>query len=86
MNANGKPKIVGEKEGNAKIITDEKTGEIIGTYIMSPRAADMIAEMCASMTLESTIEEVSDTIHPHPTVDEILMEAVYVVEGYCIHK
>jgi dihydrolipoamide dehydrogenase len=38
------------------------------------------------MKLESTIEEVADTIHPHPTVSEIIMEAAHDVGKCCIHK
>jgi len=86
VSANGKSMIMGEKEGFIKIITDKATGEILGTHIMGPRATDMISEMCIAMKLESTIEEVANTIHPHPTVSEIIMEAAHDVEGICIHK
>jgi dihydrolipoamide dehydrogenase len=86
ISANGKSMIMGEREGLVKIITDEQTGEILGTHIMGPRATDMIGEMCVAMRAESTIEEMADTIHPHPTVNEIIMEAVHDVEGHCIHK
>ena len=84
--ANGKSMIMGEKEGLIKIITDAKTGEILGTHIIAPRATDMISEISIAMKLESTIEEVADTIHPHPTISEIIMEASQDVEGLCIHK
>ena len=39
-----------------------------------------------AMKLESTIEELADTIHPHPTVSEIIMEAAHDAEGLCVHK
>lgn len=55
-------------------------------HIMGPRATDIISEMCVAMKLESTIEEVASTIHPHPTVSEIVMEAALDVEGICVHK
>jgi dihydrolipoamide dehydrogenase len=83
--ANGKSMIVGEKSGVVKIVTDEKTGEILGAQMMAPRATDMIAEICAVMKSEGTIEELSDTIHPHPTVSEMVMEAAHDVSGLCIH-
>jgi dihydrolipoamide dehydrogenase len=38
------------------------------------------------MKLESTIQEIANTIHPHPTVSEIIMEAAHDVEGLCVHK
>ena len=83
---NGKSMIMGEKEGLIKIITDEITGEILGAQIMGPRATDMIAEICVAMKLESTIEELVTTVHPHPTVSEIIMEAAHDVEGLSVHK
>lgn len=86
VNANGKAMIMGEKEGLVKIITDQRTGEILGAHIMGPRATDMIAEICVAMKLESTVDELSRTIHPHPTVSEMIMEAAHDVEGLCVHK
>lgn len=84
--ANGKSLIMGEKEGLAKIITEMETGEILGMHILGPRATDMISEISVAMKLESTIEEIADTIHPHPTVNEIILEAAHDAEGWCIHK
>jgi len=83
--ANGKSMIMGEKSGVVKIVTDKKTGEILGAQMMCPRATDMIAEICAVMKAEGTIEELEDTIHPHPTVSEMVMEAAHGVGGMCIH-
>lgn len=84
--ANGKSMITGEKDGIIKVVTDEKTGEILGAQMMCTRATDMIAEICAVMNAEGTIEELSDTIHPHPTVSEMVMEAAHDVHGMCVHK
>lgn len=86
VSTNGKSMIMGEREGLAKIVTDEATGEVLGAHFMGPRATDMISEICVAMKLESTIEELADTIHPHPTVSEIIMEAAHDIEGLCVHK
>ncbi len=83
---NGRSMVMGASEGFVKILTDAKTGEILGAHIMAPRATDMIAEIATAMKAEATIEEVADTIHPHPTVSEIIMEAAHDVEGLCVHK
>ena len=80
VSSNGKSMIMGEKEGLAKIVTDRATGEILGAHVMAAGATDMIAEICVAMRLESTIEELAGTIHPHPTVGEILWEAARHVE------
>ena len=50
---------------------------------MAPRATDMIAEIAAVMKSEGTIEELADTIHPHPTICEAILEAAHDVEGLC---
>jgi dihydrolipoamide dehydrogenase len=75
VSSNGKSMIMGEKEGMAKIVTDRATGEILGAHVMGPRATETIAEICVAIRLESTIEELAGTIHPHPTAGEILWEA-----------
>ena len=53
---------------------------------MAPHATDMIAEVAAAMKAEATVEELADTIHPHPTVSEIVMEAAHDVEHLSVHK
>jgi dihydrolipoamide dehydrogenase len=53
---------------------------------MAPRATDMIGEIAALMKAEGTVEELAGTIHPHPTVGEMIMEAAHDVEGLCCHK
>jgi dihydrolipoamide dehydrogenase len=83
---NGKSVIMGEEKGFAKIITDKVTGEILGAHVIALRATDMIAEVCVAMKLESTITELADTIHPHPTISEMIMEAAHDAEGFCVNK
>lgn len=86
VSRNGKSMIMGESEGFVKIITDERTEEILGAHIIGPRATDLISEICVAMKLESTIGEIGESIHPHPTVSEMIMEAAHDIEGLCIHK
>ena len=83
---NGRSLVMNQRMGVCRIITDEGTGEILGAQVMAPRATDMIGEIAAVMRCEGTIEELSDTIHPHPTVSEILMEAAHDVAGMSCHK
>jgi dihydrolipoamide dehydrogenase len=84
--ANGRSLIMNASEGFVKIITHGETGEILGAHIVAPRATDMIGEIAAAMRAEATIEELADTVHPHPTVSEMIMEAAHDVEGLCCHK
>ena len=82
---NGRSMIMGNTAGLVKLITDKATGEILGCHMMAPRATDMIGEVCTAMRAEGTIDELADTIHAHPTVSEIIMEAAHDVEGMCVH-
>ena len=82
---NGRAMVMGAASGLVKILSDAKTGEILGAQLMAPRATDMIAEICAVMKCEGTIEELAATIHPHPTVSEVIMEAAHDAEGLCCH-
>jgi dihydrolipoamide dehydrogenase len=86
VSGNGRSLLMDESEGLVKIITDEKTGEILGAHIMAPRATELIGELCVAMKLEATVEELGDTIHPHPTVSEMILEAAHDVEGMSVHK
>lgn len=83
---NGRSMIMGETAGTVKIIVEEKTGELLGCHIMAPRATDMIGEIATAMRAEGTIEELCDTIHAHPTVSEMIMEAAHDAQGHCIHQ
>ncbi|MEL7660936.1 dihydrolipoyl dehydrogenase [Acetobacterium wieringae] len=83
VGGNGKSSVMGHSKGLIKLVCDHATGEVYGAQIMAPRATDMIGEIAIIMECEGTIEELSDTIHPHPTVCEIILEAAHDVEGLC---
>lgn len=82
---NGKAVVEGNTEGLIKVILDVELDEILGVHIMSIHATDMIAEIAAAMNLESTSEEIMNSIHPHPTVSEIIPEAFMAANGRAIH-
>ncbi|MCF7947516.1 MAG: dihydrolipoyl dehydrogenase [Spirochaetia bacterium] len=86
MAANGKATIVGDTTGFVKIVSDARSGELLGAQIVAPRATDMIAELTVAMSAELTVEELGAAIHPHPTVSESIMEALHDIEGLAIHK
>lgn len=75
MAANGKSMICGATEGMVKAVIDAKTGEILGVHIYADRATEMIGEISVAITSELTAEEIIETIHPHPTVNEAVGEA-----------
>ena len=77
----GKAVAVGDTEGFVKIISDSKTGEILGAHIIGHSATEMIGELTVAKTLESTPLEIAVTSHAHPTLSEAIMEAALGVMG-----
>ncbi|MDQ2906549.1 MAG: dihydrolipoyl dehydrogenase [Ktedonobacteraceae bacterium] len=80
----GKAVAMGETEGFTKIITG-KYGEILGAHIIGPDATNLVSEFSIAMHGELTVDEIIETIHPHPTLSEGLREAALAVEGRPIH-
>ena len=73
--SNGKAIIEGENVGFVRMLSDKKYGEVLGVQIVASNATDMIAEAAAFMQVESTIYDVAKTVHAHPTISEVFMEA-----------
>jgi dihydrolipoamide dehydrogenase len=84
VSANGKSTVMGERSGIAKIIAQEGTDKILGAHIIAPRVTEMISEITLAMKCGLSVHDIADTIHPHPTVSEIIMEAAHDVYGMCI--
>jgi len=81
----GKALAMGEPEGFAKVLTSPPYGEIVGAHVIGADAANIIAEMALALKLEATAEEVADTIHAHPSISEVLLEACEAVLGRPVH-
>ncbi len=86
MSANGKALTEGNTEGFVRILSENKYGEVLGVQIIAPNATDMIAEAAAYMEMEATIYDVAQTVHAHPTVSEVFMEAGFEAVDKAIHK
>jgi dihydrolipoamide dehydrogenase len=86
MSANGKALTEGNSEGTLRIYSDKKYGQVLGVQIVADHATDMIAEAAAYMSIEGTIYDVAQTIHAHPTISEIFMEAANEAVDKAIHK
>lgn len=85
LSANGKAMAEGDTTGFVKIVHDKAYGEVIGVHIVASHATDMIAEAAVSMALEGTIYDIAKTVHPHPTLSEIVMEAAHGAVDKPIH-
>ncbi len=85
LSANGKALAEGESDGFVKLVYDDTYGEVLGVHIVASHATDMIAEAVASMELEATVHDLAKTVHPHPTLSEIVMEAAHGALDQPIH-
>jgi dihydrolipoamide dehydrogenase len=79
-----KARIIGQDFGLVKVVADAKYDEVLGVHMVGPHATDLISEACVALRLETTVEEITRTIHPHPTLPEVLMQAAENVYGHAI--
>ena len=83
--ANGRSLAENDTRGFVKLIFDKKYGELLGGHILAYNASEILGELGTIMKLEGTAEEISSTIHAHPTLSEIILEAAHSFEGKPIH-
>ena len=81
----GRARCMGETDGFVKLISHGKTDRILGVHIIGPRAADMIAECVLALEFGASSEDISRTIHGHPTFSEALQEAAMNVRKCSIY-
>ena len=81
----GKALVYGESDGFVKIIADKSTEDLLGVHMVGPQVTDMISEAGLAKVLDATPWEISQSIHPHPALSEIMGEAALAVEGKQIH-
>ncbi|MCK9304953.1 MAG: dihydrolipoyl dehydrogenase [Bacteroidales bacterium] len=86
LSANGKAQTEGNAEGFLRLISEKRFGEVLGVQIIAPHATDMINEAAAYMQLESTVYDIAKTVHTHPTISEVFMEAGFEAVDHAIHK
>jgi dihydrolipoamide dehydrogenase len=78
---NGRALTLGNSDGFVKLICDAKTDQILGAHVIGEDATELMGEIALGMLLVATAWEVSLTVHPHPTLNEIFGEAALAVEG-----
>ena len=83
--ANGKAVGEGTNLGMAKMLASKDYHEIIGVHILAPGATELISEAVLGMNLEATAADFAHTIHPHPTLSEMLHETAHGILDKPIH-
>lgn len=85
FSASGKATAAGAMEGFVKVVFDAKYGEWLGTHMIGANVTEIIVETVVARKLETTWQEVLDSIHPHPTMSESVKDAIEVALGEAIH-
>jgi len=82
---NGKAIALGEPEGMVKTIFDAKTGELLGAHMVGAEVTELIQGYVVGRQLETTEEDLMNTVFPHPTLSEMMHESVLDAYGRVIH-
>jgi dihydrolipoamide dehydrogenase len=82
---NGKAIALGESEGMMKVIFDEASGELLGAHMIGAEVTELIQGYVVGRQLETTEEDLMHTVFPHPTLSEMMHEAVLDAYGRAIH-
>jgi dihydrolipoamide dehydrogenase len=82
---NGKAQAINARDGFAKLVVDARYGEILGAHLVGPDVTELLPELSLAQFMEITPAEIARTVHAHPTLSEVIMEAAHVVEGHAIH-
>ncbi|PZQ52109.1 MAG: dihydrolipoyl dehydrogenase [Rhodovulum sulfidophilum] len=82
---NGKAIALGEPEGMIKTVFDAKTGELLGAHMVGAEVTELIQGYVIGRKLETTEVELMDTVFPHPTLSEMMHEAVLDAYGKMLH-
>ena len=82
---NGKAIALGEAEGMIKTIFDAKTGELLGAHMIGAEVTELIQGYVIARSLETTEQDLMNTVFPHPTLSEMMHESVLEAYGRALH-
>ena len=85
FSALGKATAVGARDGFVKLIFHAQTNKLIGAHMVGYNVTEMLSEIVLALNLDASAHDLLQTIHPHPTMSEAIMEAAAVACGEAIH-
>ncbi len=83
--ASGRALSLGDTEGFVRLVIDEEYDTVIGAQIVGREASELISEIALAIEMGATAEDIALTVHPHPTLPEMIMEAAEVAEKKPTH-
>lgn len=85
FSVSGRAMAIDETEGFVKVIIDKRDNRVLGIHVVGPEASDLISEGALAIEMGAFAEDISLTVHPHPTLGEAVMEAAKHALGEAIH-
>jgi dihydrolipoamide dehydrogenase len=89
FNHNGRAMIVNQNEGMVKVIAEKdaegRAGRVLGVHMVGPWVTEQLGQGYLAVNWEATVDELSDLIQPHPTMTEVLGEAMIALTGRPLH-
>lgn len=83
---NAQAMCVGKTRGIVKAVVDRDTGAILGCTMLGHDSSNLISEVALAMRSKLTVNAIAETIHPHPTLSEMIWEAFLDTQGRSIHQ
>lgn len=83
--ANGRARGMGTTDGFVKLIADKTTKQLLGAHLVGAWASELIGELTLGRLIETTLDELDFTVHPHPTLSDAIPEAALLAMGRAIH-
>lgn len=81
----GRAVLEGAHQGFVKVVAEAETGCVLGVSIVGAQAGHLIGEAALAIRLEATLEDLVETVHPHPTLSEAIREAALDARGRAVH-
>jgi dihydrolipoamide dehydrogenase len=83
--ASGKAIAMAETSGIAKLVVDDKYGELLGAHLVGPEVTELLGELSMNRLLEGTVRELGTMVHAHPSLSEAVKEAALAAIGEALH-
>jgi len=83
--ASGRALTLDRVDGLTKLVIDPETDRILGVGIVGPHAGDLISEGLLAVEMGATAQDLAETVHPHPTLSETIMESAEAFLGHSTH-
>jgi len=81
----GRALTTGDSDGFVRLVSDKKTGFVLGAQMVGHEVSNLISEVAFAIEMAATAEDLALTVHPHPTMSEGIMEAAEVALGQAVH-